>query len=71
MDTVMRGGDANTSGAICGALLGAVAGREAIPSQWRECLLNCRPEEGLPGVHQPRPERFGPVDALEPVYCLK
>ena len=65
VDTVMRGGDTDTNGAICGALLGAVAGREAIPSQWRECLLNCRPGEGLPGIHQPRPERFWPVDALE------
>ena len=65
VDTVMRGGDTDTNAAICGALLGAVAGREAIPSQWRECVLNCRPGEGLPNVHQPRPERFWPVDALE------
>ena len=70
VDTVMHGGDTDTNGAICGALLGAVAGREAIPSQWRECLLNCRPGEGLPGVHHPRPERFWPVDAPELAEAL-
>ena len=65
VDTVMRGGDADTNAAICGALLGAVEGRKAIPAQWSECLRNCRPAEGIPGVHHPRPERFWPVDAPE------
>lgn len=65
VDTVMRGGDTDTNGAICGALLGAVHGRDAIPAQWVEKLLNCRPEVGRPGVHRPRPEVFWPVDALE------
>jgi ADP-ribosylglycohydrolase len=32
-DTVMRGGDTDTNAAICGALLGAVCGRDAIPEQ--------------------------------------
>ncbi len=35
--------DADTNAAICGALLGAVYGRPAIPRQWTKCLLNCRP----------------------------
>ena len=65
VDTVMRGGDTDTNAAICGALLGAVEGRQAIPTQWSECLLNCHPAEGIPGVHHPRPERFWPVDAPE------
>ena len=65
VDTVMRGGDTDTNAAICGALLGAVEGREAIPAQWSECLQNCRPAKGTPGVHHPRPKRFWPVDALE------
>ena len=65
MDTVMRGGDTDTNGAICGALLGAVHGRDAIPAQWVEKLLNCRPEVGRPGVCRPRPEVYWPVDALE------
>jgi ADP-ribosyl-[dinitrogen reductase] hydrolase len=45
--------------------MGAVYGLDAIPTQWRKKALNCRPEAGLPGVHQPRPECFWPADALE------
>ena len=65
VDTVMRGGDTDTNAAIVGALLGAVYGRQAIPTQWVESLLNCRPDAGYPHVHHPRPECFWPVDALE------
>lgn len=65
VDTIRRGGDTDTNAAICGALLGAVYGREAIPDQWVKCVLNCRPAAGLPHVHHPRPEYFWPVDALE------
>ena len=65
VDTVMRGGDTDTNAAICGALLGAVWGRHAIPDQWAECVLNCRPAAGQPHVHRPRPECFWPVDALD------
>ncbi|WP_139796563.1 ADP-ribosylglycohydrolase family protein [Desulfacinum hydrothermale] len=65
VDTVMRGGDTDTNAAICGALLGAVWGREAIPAQWLDAILNCRPAAGLPHVHRPRPKCFWPVDALD------
>ncbi|MFZ2089896.1 MAG: ADP-ribosylglycohydrolase family protein [Desulfobaccales bacterium] len=65
MDTVAQEGDTDTNAAICGALLGTVYGREAIPDQWVRCLLNCRPAAGLPHVRHPRPEWFWPVDALE------
>jgi ADP-ribosylglycohydrolase len=65
VDSIMRGGDTDTNAAICGALLGAVYGREAIPDQWVKCVLNCRPAAGLPHVRHPRPEGFWPVDALE------
>ncbi len=70
VDTVMQGGDTDTDSAICGALLGAVQGREAIPDQWAESVLNCRPQAGHPGVRRPRPERFWPVDALDLVDRL-
>lgn len=53
--TVRAGGDTDTNGAICGALLGAVHGREAIPEQWTRMIASCRPMVGHPGVHQPRP----------------
>ena len=65
VDTVMRGGDTDTNAAICGALLGSVYGRNALPGQWRDALLNCRPAAGSPHVRHPRPECFWPVDALE------
>ena len=70
VDSVMRGGDTDTNAAIAGALLGAVHGLEAIPAQWRDKLLNCRPEAGMPHVRHPRPECFWPVDALHIAQCL-
>jgi ADP-ribosylglycohydrolase/fructose-1,6-bisphosphatase/inositol monophosphatase family enzyme len=61
--TVGMGGDTDTNGAIAGALLGAVHGREAIPPRWRNAVLSCRP---LPGTatRRPRPRAFWPVDAM-------
>ena len=65
VDTVMRGGDTDTNAAICGALLGAVHGRNALPKQWIDTLLGCRPEAGRLGVRHPRPEVLWPVDSLQ------
>ena len=65
VDTVMQGGDTDTNAAICGALLGAVHGRNAVPAQWVDAVLTCRPEAGRADVHHPRPEVFWPVDAME------
>ena len=65
VDTIMQGGDTDTNAAICGALLGAVYGREAIPDRWIETIRGCRPQAGAPGVYKPRPECFWPADALE------
>lgn len=65
VDTVMRGGDTDTNAAICGAILGAIYGREAVPASWVQTLLNCRPRAGQPQVRHPRPECFWPIDALE------
>ncbi|MDL2226919.1 ADP-ribosylglycohydrolase family protein [Deltaproteobacteria bacterium OttesenSCG-928-M10] len=64
IDTIMRGGDTDTNAAICGALLGAVYGREAIPPRWVRVLENCRPSADKPNVRHPRPECFWPIDAL-------
>lgn len=65
VDTIGRGGDTDTNAAICGALLGAVHGLDAVPTQWLKSLQNCRPQAGKPGVFHPRPQCFWPVDALE------
>ena len=70
VDTVMCGGDTDTNAAICGALLGAVHGVQAIPTQWREAVLSCRPKQGTPGVFRPRPACFWPTDIPELVPLL-
>jgi ADP-ribosylglycohydrolase len=64
VDTVRRGGDTDTNGAVAGALLGAVHGVEALPLRWRAAVLSCVPVEGGPGVARPRPSSCWPVDAL-------
>jgi ADP-ribosylglycohydrolase len=61
--TVRRGGDTDTNAAIAGALLGAVHGRQAIPLQWRQMILSCRPHSLR--ARRVRPERYWPVDVLE------
>jgi len=60
MDTVGRGGDTDTNGAIAGALLGAVYGRDAVPLDWQRAVLSCRSVDG----RHPRPPEYWPVDAL-------
>ena len=59
--TVQCGGDTDTNGAICGALLGAVYGREAVPKQWVERIVDCRPTLE---TTQPRPKEYWPDDVL-------
>ena len=65
VDTVGRGGDTDTNAAICGALLGAVYGIDAIPQQWQSSILACRAVQGNPNIQRPRPERYWPVDVLD------
>lgn len=59
--TVSQGGDADTNGAIVGALLGAVYGRDAVPLGWRRTVLSCRAVRG----RQVRPAPFWADDLLE------
>lgn len=70
VDTIGRGGDTDTNAAICGALLGAVHGRNAIPQSWVDTLLQCRPDADNPKVCHPRPQEYWPVDALELARAL-
>lgn len=62
--TVRAGGDTDTNTAICGALLGAVHGRAAIPAEWQQAVLSCRPMPGQSEIQQPRPALDWPTDAL-------
>jgi ADP-ribosylglycohydrolase len=59
--TVGEGGDTDTNAAICGALLGAAAGRAAFPARWVLPVLACRPLRAL-GARQPRPATCWPDD---------
>ena len=70
VDTVERGGDTGANAAVCGALLGAVHGRDAIPARWRRLVLSCRPLRRATGVRQPRPPEMWPTDALELAEAL-
>jgi ADP-ribosylglycohydrolase len=65
IETVGEGGDTDTNGAICGALLGAVYGVDSIPSRWQKVILNCRPAADNPEAVHPRPKCFWPVDVLK------
>ena len=62
IETVRCGGDTDTNGAICGALLGAIYGREAVPGQWVEKVVTCRPS--AQNARRPRPTEYWPHDAL-------
>lgn len=55
IDVVNRGGDSDTNGAICGALLGAVHGEQAIPGRWRQAVL-----EALGNGRGPFSDRYHP-----------
>jgi ADP-ribosylglycohydrolase/fructose-1,6-bisphosphatase/inositol monophosphatase family enzyme len=61
--TVRRGGDTDTNAAIVGALLGAVHGRDAVPSQWRQMVLSCRAVASR--AARPRPLVYWPADVYE------
>jgi ADP-ribosylglycohydrolase len=69
VETVGRGGDSDTNAAICGALLGAALGRQAIPPRWILPVLACRAtvEAGAP---RPRPPAYWPDDVLELAEAL-
>ena len=69
METVSQGGDTDTNGAVCGALLGAAEGREAIPLAWRQAVLSCRAVEH-PAVRHPHPAECWPDDALDLAEAL-
>jgi ADP-ribosylglycohydrolase len=57
VDTVNRGGDADTNGAIVGALFGARFGEDAIPAHWKTRVLQALQTSSLAAlrdVYHPR-----------------
>jgi len=69
VQSVGRGGDTDTNAAIAGALLGALYGREKIPSRWIYPILACRPLAEA-GALRPRPMEYWPDDILEVAEAL-
>lgn len=60
VDVVNRGGDADTNGAITGALLGAYHGREEIPEDWVDPVF-----DALKGQHGPFATAYHPLRLLD------
>ncbi len=60
VDTVMRGGDTDTNAAICGALLGAVHGRNAVPANGSNPCSNAAPQRDSRMCAIPGPSVSGP-----------
>lgn len=62
LDVVNRGADADTNGAIAGALLGAYHGAESIPARWLEPVMAAKPSvgggDGDPAYHPNALVRF-------------
>jgi ADP-ribosyl-[dinitrogen reductase] hydrolase len=56
LDCANRGGDADTNGAIAGALYGALAGEAGIPASWREKVLSAcaKKAEAWADTYHPR-----------------
>ena len=69
VSTVSAGGDTDTNAAVCGALLGALQGRDAVPLQWRNAVLTCRPVHAT-DIKHPRPIDYWPDDALDLAEAL-
>lgn len=61
VNSVMQGGDTDTTAAIAGALVGAVYGRDSIPLSWRQMVLSCKPHP-VTGATHPRPLCLWPSD---------
>ncbi len=66
VDVVNRGGDADTNGAITGALLGAYHGQAAIPQRWRDTVMGALADQPGPlrDLYHPR-QLFTLTDAVE------
>ncbi|KUJ85178.1 hypothetical protein AVO45_18085 [Ruegeria marisrubri] len=68
VETVARGGDTDTNGAVCGALLGAVEGRKGVPLEWKRAVMSCRAMAGF--APHPRPVEYWADDALDLAEAL-
>jgi len=65
IDSIRHGGDTGSYAAIAAALVGARHGLASVRSDWVATMQRCKPQEGVTGVDQPRPEAVWPIDAKE------
>lgn len=73
VDTIRQGGDTGTNAAIAASLVAAVQGMPETGDQWLAVITQCKPQEGVTGVEQPRPQALWPQDILqlaEKLICL-
>lgn len=64
VDTLRQGGDTGTRASIVGAVFGALSGVSGLSDEHLAALAQCRPQEGVTGVDQPRPDMVWPQDCL-------
>ncbi|OBP14493.1 hypothetical protein A5320_12045 [Rheinheimera sp. SA_1] len=64
-ESIKQGGDTGSYAAIAAAVVGAVHGLSSVRSDWLDAMQNCKPQEGVTGVDQPRPEAVWPTDAAD------
>lgn len=65
VDTLRQGGDTGTRATIVGAVFGALATVDGLSSSQLDTLAHCKPQEGVTGVDQPRPDMVWPGDCLQ------
>jgi len=63
-DTARQGGDTGTRCCVIGAFFGAMTGVQELPKTYLDTLAQCRLQEGVTGVDQPRPDLFWPTDIM-------
>jgi len=64
-ESIKQGGDTGSYAAIAAAVVGAIHGLSSVRIDWINAMQNCKPQEGVTGVDQPRPEAVWPIDAAE------
>ncbi len=63
-ETIRQGGDTGTNAAVAAALVAALQGMPDSGDVWLSAFTECKPQEGVTGVEQPRPQALWPQDVM-------